>query len=105
MRGCCDGERGRNRTFNLGIKSPLLCQLSYAPTVRSTVRTPHPDRNPDLDVTDEIRKQRIARCDTSPANWAPAGGAQRVTRRGTARAASGVQRVTRRGTARAASGA
>ena len=26
------GERGRNRTFNLWIKSPLLCQLSYAPT-------------------------------------------------------------------------
>ena len=25
------GERGRNRTFNLWIKSPLLCQLSYAP--------------------------------------------------------------------------
>ena len=24
-------ERGRNRTFNLWIKSPLLCQLSYAP--------------------------------------------------------------------------
>src|ERR1041385_4425275 len=27
-----DGERGRNRTFNLLIKSQLLCQLSYAPT-------------------------------------------------------------------------
>ena len=26
-----DGERGRNRTFNLLIKSQLLCQLSYAP--------------------------------------------------------------------------
>ncbi len=25
------GERGRNRTFNLVIKSHLLCQLSYAP--------------------------------------------------------------------------
>ena len=24
-------ESGRNRTFNLWIKSPLLCQLSYAP--------------------------------------------------------------------------
>ena len=59
QRGVDDGERGRTRTFNLGIKSPLLCQLSYAPTVRSTVRTPHPDRNPDLDVTDEIREQRI----------------------------------------------
>jgi hypothetical protein len=28
-----DGERGRNRTYNLLIKSQLLCQLSYAPTV------------------------------------------------------------------------
>jgi hypothetical protein len=27
------GERGRNRTFNLVIKSHLLCQLSYAPTM------------------------------------------------------------------------
>jgi hypothetical protein len=26
-----DGERGRNRTSNLLIKSQLLCQLSYAP--------------------------------------------------------------------------
>src|SRR6202043_2742364 len=26
-----DGERGRNRTFNLLIKSQLLCHLSYAP--------------------------------------------------------------------------
>jgi hypothetical protein len=24
------GARARNRTENLGIKSPLLCQLSYA---------------------------------------------------------------------------
>ena len=31
------GERGRNRTFNLGIKSPLLCQLSYAPSLRLLV--------------------------------------------------------------------
>ena len=27
------GERGRNRTYNLVIKSHLLCQLSYAPAV------------------------------------------------------------------------
>ena len=27
------GERGRNRTFNLLIKSQLLCQLSYAPFI------------------------------------------------------------------------
>ena len=31
--GGLDGERGRNRTYNLLIKSQLLCQLSYAPTV------------------------------------------------------------------------
>lgn len=34
-----DGERGRNRTFNLLIKSQLLCQLSYAPTANSKVGT------------------------------------------------------------------
>jgi integrase len=28
---CVNGERGRNRTYNLLIKSQLLCQLSYAP--------------------------------------------------------------------------
>jgi hypothetical protein len=27
------GERGGNRTFNLLIKSQLLCQLSYAPEI------------------------------------------------------------------------
>src|SRR5271154_2801763 len=32
------GERGRNRTYNLLIKSQLLCQLSYAP---GSSRTPH----------------------------------------------------------------
>ena len=34
-----DGELGRNRTFNLLIKSQLLCQLSYAPTANSEVGT------------------------------------------------------------------
>jgi hypothetical protein len=29
------GERGRNRTYNLLIKSQLLCQLSYAPALFS----------------------------------------------------------------------
>ena len=29
--GGSHGERAGNRTLNLGIKSPLLCQLSYAP--------------------------------------------------------------------------
>ena len=34
-----DGERGRNRTYNLLIKSQLLCQLSYAPGINGKVRT------------------------------------------------------------------
>ena len=33
------GERGGNRTFNLEIKSLLLCQLSYAPTAHGGVGT------------------------------------------------------------------
>jgi hypothetical protein len=28
-----NGERGGNRTYNLLIKSQLLCQLSYAPEI------------------------------------------------------------------------
>jgi hypothetical protein len=32
------GERGRNRTFNLLIKSQLLCQLSYAPLLWKSIR-------------------------------------------------------------------
>ena len=27
-----DGEHGRNRTVNLRLKRPLLCQLSYVPS-------------------------------------------------------------------------
>ena len=34
-----DGGRGRNRTYNLLIKSQLLCQLSYAPTANGKVGT------------------------------------------------------------------
>jgi hypothetical protein len=37
------GERGRNRTYNLLIKSQLLCQLSYAPILRVFVGQ-HPRR-------------------------------------------------------------
>lgn len=33
--GDCVGGPGRNRTFNLRIKSPLLCQLSYEPDLRA----------------------------------------------------------------------
>ena len=32
------GERGRNRTYNLLIKSQLLCQLSYAPILTKRIR-------------------------------------------------------------------
>src|SRR5436305_353061 len=38
------GERGRNRTYNLVIKSHLLCQLSYAPAIvgiSGETRHPH----------------------------------------------------------------
>lgn len=34
------GERDRNRTYNLWIKSPLLCQLSYAPSDTSFLEPP-----------------------------------------------------------------
>ena len=33
-----NGERGRNRTYNLLIKSQLLCQLSYAPIAGDDLR-------------------------------------------------------------------
>ena len=36
------GERGRNRTFNLLIKSQLLCQLSYAPVCEETIQKGNP---------------------------------------------------------------
>jgi hypothetical protein len=39
-----DGERGRNRTYNLLIKSQLLCQLSYAPDAGINERMPAPQR-------------------------------------------------------------
>ena len=32
------GERGRNRTFNLLIKSQLLCQLRYAPAQKGRLQ-------------------------------------------------------------------
>src|SRR5208337_3080368 len=32
------GERGRNRTYNLLIKSQLLCQLSYAPACEESLQ-------------------------------------------------------------------
>ncbi len=36
------GERGRNRTYNLVIKSHLLCQLSYAPASRGGLAARNP---------------------------------------------------------------
>jgi hypothetical protein len=36
------GERGRNRTYNLLIKSQLLYQLSYAPTKGAFSLALHP---------------------------------------------------------------
>ena len=47
-----NGERGRNRTFNLLIKSQLLCQLSYAPRLWMI---PLP-RTPDRLVQEGIRE-------------------------------------------------
>ncbi len=37
------GARARNRTENLGIKSPLLCQLSYAGAEATPPRPPEVD--------------------------------------------------------------
>jgi hypothetical protein len=39
------GERGRNRTFNLLIKSQLLCQLSYAPAQKGRLQNGEHDYN------------------------------------------------------------
>ena len=39
------GERGGNRTYNLLIKSQLLCQLSYAPACEETVQKGNSDYN------------------------------------------------------------
>ncbi len=38
---CASSAPGRNRTFNLGIKSPLLCQLSYRRTSSARNRPSH----------------------------------------------------------------
>ena len=42
-----NGGRGRNRTYNLSIKSRMLCQLSYA------------SRNTPKGDSDAIRKERM----------------------------------------------
>ena len=64
------GERGRNRTYNLLIKSQLLCQLSYAPAggniagktnknynIRSLWQPPHGHANGDHPP---VRKRTIS---------------------------------------------
>jgi hypothetical protein len=38
--GLRNGGRGRNRTFNLSVKSRMLCQLSYAPLSLAPWRSP-----------------------------------------------------------------
>ncbi len=55
------GERGRNRTFNLVIKSHLLCQLSYAPASVGNDRELRPLARPLSDYN--IRGREIQRCD------------------------------------------
>ncbi len=45
------GEPGRNRTFNQQIKSLLLCQLSYGPTLEAGSSLPLRDRKANEDPT------------------------------------------------------
>ena len=51
------GERGRNRTFNLLIKSQLLCQLSYAPGSECGNKEglAGTSSSPDLSITAPVR--------------------------------------------------
>ena len=55
-----NGERGRNRTFNLLIKSQLLCQLSYAPMLRCR-NTSRVDRHRFSPVRWRDRKDLLTR--------------------------------------------
>jgi hypothetical protein len=55
-----NGERGRNRTFNLLIKSQLLCQLSYAPLL--------------WNQSDEEHHRKQYQCNTELLPQAAAGG-------------------------------
>ena len=54
-----DGERGRNRTYNLLIKSQLLCQLSYAPAADKFVKT-------NLDYTIGVARLEIEKVRAEP---------------------------------------
>ena len=49
--GESNGEPGRNRTFNQQIKSLLLCQLSYGPTLEAGSSPPLRDRRANEDPT------------------------------------------------------
>ena len=67
-----DGERGRNRTFNLLIKSQLLCQLSYAPFAfgvekRGFQRRHYQCNTGQMDLG--IRAKRAAACLPGSTTW------------------------------------
>src|SRR5690606_23516260 len=59
---------GRNRTFNLGIKSPLLCQLSYG-------RDKHKPSNIRADAVRDARRSEGERGDLNPRPPGPQPGA------------------------------
>jgi hypothetical protein len=73
---------GRNRTFNLGIKSPLLCQLSYGRKnahlkKRGSSREPlfHPRRPTDSAMRRNLREWEGERGDLNPRPPEPQSGA------------------------------
>jgi hypothetical protein len=60
------GERGRNRTYNLLIKSQLLCQLSYAPgrtarEGRQWIITSHRERLRAAQKIKALVRRRVSR--------------------------------------------
>jgi hypothetical protein len=55
------GERGRNRTFNLLIKSQLLCQLSYAPLLWKHEKEGHHRKQYQCN-TANVRRNRVEGC-------------------------------------------
>ena len=63
------GGRGRNRTFNLSVKSRMLCQLSYAsfgagePRVRLSCATPSGRENSSRTLKNipQTQEERIPR--------------------------------------------
>jgi hypothetical protein len=53
-----NGERGRNRTFNLLIKSQLLCQLSYAPFALESKEGLH-GRHPQCNTRETLAARAV----------------------------------------------